>query len=48
MIIHGFAKMYQISCFHEQKQKANDQSSEFSAREYHLWNIIVKKRHLKV
>ena len=33
MIIHVFAKMYQISCFREQKQKVNDQLSEFSARE---------------
>ena len=24
MIIHGFAKMYQISGFREQKQKVND------------------------
>ena len=33
MIIHGFAKMYQISCFREQKQKVNNQSSKFSVKE---------------
>lgn len=33
MIIHGFAKKYQISCFREQKQKVNDQSSELQTRE---------------
>ena len=46
MIIHVFAKM-QISCFHEQKQKVND-DYEFSTRRSNIYGNIMSERRLKV